>query len=107
MKGAAGGFQVEPEVFTRLKSGGPEHKNQVEAILFKSGASFEPTGRPFAGVTLRFEPAVNSLIWFHLVAGEARLDTLYTNRMTEEHSALVPPAFVGGVNCRLKKPDAS
>ena len=50
-----------------------------------------------AGVTLRFEPAANSLIWFHLVAGEARLDTLYTNRMTEEHSALVPPAFVGAL----------
>ena len=50
-----------------------------------------------AGVTLRFEPAVDSLIWFHLVAGEARLDTLYTNRMTEEHSALVPPAFVGAL----------
>ena len=47
------GFQVEPEVFTRLKSGGPEHKKQVEAILFKSGASFTPTGRPFTGVTFR------------------------------------------------------
>jgi hypothetical protein len=47
------GFQVEPEVFTRLKSGGPENKKQVEAILFKSGASFAPTGRPFTGVTFR------------------------------------------------------
>jgi hypothetical protein len=47
------GFQVEPEVFTRLKSGGSEHKNQVEAILFKSGASFTPTGSPFTGVTFR------------------------------------------------------
>jgi hypothetical protein len=47
------GFQVEPEVFTRLKSGGPENKKQVEAILFKSGASFQPTGRPFTGVTFR------------------------------------------------------
>ena len=45
------GFQVEPEVFTRLKSGGPQNKNHVEAILFKSGASFAPTGRPFTGVT--------------------------------------------------------
>ena len=47
------GFQVEPEVFTRLKSGGPEHKRQVEAILFKSGARFMPAGKPFTGVTFR------------------------------------------------------
>jgi hypothetical protein len=47
------GYQVEPEVFTRLKSGGPQHKNQVEAILFKSGARFAPSSKPFTGVTFR------------------------------------------------------
>jgi hypothetical protein len=47
------GFQVEPEVFTRLKSGGPEHKHRVEAVLFKSGASFAPAGKPFTNVAFR------------------------------------------------------
>jgi hypothetical protein len=44
-------YQVQPEWFTRLKSGGKRHKYQVEAIVYKSGAAFHPSGRPFTGVT--------------------------------------------------------
>ena len=46
-------YQVEPEAFTRLKSGGPENSNEVQAVIFKSGAQFPPTGKPFTGVTFK------------------------------------------------------
>jgi|Tabmets5t2r1_1033131.scaffolds.fasta_scaffold193773_1 hypothetical protein len=46
-------FQVQPEIFTRLKSGGPQHGNEVQAVIFKSGAQFPPTGKPFTGVTFK------------------------------------------------------
>jgi quercetin dioxygenase-like cupin family protein len=48
-----------------------------------------------AGSTIRLEPLAKSLIWFHLLVGEARLDTLYTNQMSDTHSAFLPPGFVG------------
>jgi hypothetical protein len=46
-------FQVQPEIFTRLKSGGPQNGNEVQAVIFKSGATFPPTGKPFTGVTFK------------------------------------------------------
>ena len=47
------GYQVEPETFTRLKSGGPRNGNEVQAVIFKSGAAFAPAGKPFTGVTFK------------------------------------------------------
>ena len=46
-------YQVQPEIFTRLKSGGPQNRNEVQAVVFKSGAAFPPTGKPFTGVTFK------------------------------------------------------
>jgi hypothetical protein len=43
-------YQILPEMFTRLRSGSPSNHNEVEAIVFKSGAKFAPHGKPFAGV---------------------------------------------------------
>ena len=48
-----------------------------------------------AGATIQLEPTAKSLIWFHLLEGEATLDTLYTNQMTDTHSAFLPPGFSG------------
>ena len=46
-------FQVQPELFTRLKSGAKTHKRQVEAIVFRFGEAFSTTGKPFTGVTFK------------------------------------------------------
>ena len=46
-------FQVQPEVFTRMKSGGPRHDNEVQAVVFKSGEEFPPYGKPFTPVVFR------------------------------------------------------
>ena len=46
-------YQVEPETFTRLKSGGPQNGNEVQAVIFKSGAQLPPTGKPFTDVTFK------------------------------------------------------
>ena len=48
-----------------------------------------------AGATIQLEPTAKSLIWFHLLQGEAVLDTLYTNQMSDTHSAFLPPGFSG------------
>jgi hypothetical protein len=41
-------YQVQPETFTRLKAVG-----NVQAVVFKSGAEFPPSGLPYTGVTFR------------------------------------------------------
>jgi hypothetical protein len=41
-------YQVQPEVFTRLKAVG-----NIEAIVFKSGAEFPPHGLPWMGVQFK------------------------------------------------------
>jgi hypothetical protein len=46
-------YQVQPELFTRLKSGGPENRNEVQAVIFRSGAKYPPLGKPFTGVTFK------------------------------------------------------
>jgi hypothetical protein len=48
-------FQVQPELFTRLKSGGPKFRKQVQAIIFRSGETFATTGKPFTGATFMQE----------------------------------------------------
>jgi mannose-6-phosphate isomerase-like protein (cupin superfamily) len=47
-----------------------------------------------AGASMRFEPTARSLVWLHLLAGEAKLETLYyRERLSNAHSAFLPPAF--------------
>jgi type IV secretory pathway TraG/TraD family ATPase VirD4 len=46
-------FEVQPSVFNTLKSGGPAHRWQVEAIVFQSGKVFRDTGTPWRLVTFR------------------------------------------------------
>ena len=41
-------YQVQPEMFTRLAAVG-----YVQAVVFKSGAQFPPSGLPFTGVTFK------------------------------------------------------
>jgi len=46
------------------------------------------------GASTRFEPAAKSLVWLHVLAGEAKLETLYyRDRLTDTHSAVLPPGF--------------
>jgi quercetin dioxygenase-like cupin family protein len=51
-----------------------------------------------AGATIHLEPTTKSLIWLHMLEGEAQLDTLYTNQMTDTHSAFLPPGFNGSLS---------
>jgi hypothetical protein len=44
-------YQVQPELLTRLKSGGRQNRNEVQAVIFKSGTPFPPNGKPFTAVT--------------------------------------------------------
>jgi hypothetical protein len=44
-------FATEP--FTRLKSGGRQNRNEVQAVIFKSGTPFPPNGKPFTAVTFK------------------------------------------------------
>jgi hypothetical protein len=46
-------YQVQPELFTRLKSGGRQNRNGVQAVIFKSGTPFPPNGKPFTAVTFK------------------------------------------------------
>ena len=47
-----------------------------------------------SGASARFEPAAKSLAWLHLLAGEAKLETLYyRDRLSDTHSAVLPPGF--------------
>ena len=51
-----------------------------------------------ANATIFLEPSATSVIWFHLLQGEAKLDTLWTNEMSSTHSAFLPPAFSGSLS---------
>jgi len=52
-----------------------------------------------AGASIRFEPAAESLSWLHVLAGEAKLETLYyRDRLTDAHSALLPPGFAATIS---------
>jgi|SRR5215510_2214524 len=46
-----------------------------------------------AGVSTRFEPSAKSLVWLHMLAGETKLETHYRERLSDTHSALLPPGF--------------
>ena len=44
-----------------------------------------------AGASTRFEPSAKSLAWLHLLAGKAKLETLYRERLSD--TVLLPPGF--------------
>jgi TraM recognition site of TraD and TraG len=44
-------FEVQPAIFTALRTGGPENKRTVDAVLFRSGRPFQSTGRNWAAAT--------------------------------------------------------
>lgn len=44
-------FEVEPSVFTGLRTGGPQNKFLLDAILFFDGMKFKATGRQWRPVT--------------------------------------------------------
>jgi hypothetical protein len=46
-------FEVEPSVFTALRTGGPQNKFLVDAIVFFDGMTFKATGRQWRPVTFR------------------------------------------------------
>ena len=41
-----------------------------------------------ANATIFLEPSATSVIWFHLLQGEAKLDTLWTNEMSSTRFGL-------------------
>jgi hypothetical protein len=45
--------EVEPSEFTRLRTGGPENKWLVDAILFANGVRFKATGKPYLYTTFQ------------------------------------------------------
>jgi len=46
-------FEVEPSVFTGLRTGGPRNKFLVDAIVFFDGMTFKATGRSWRPITFR------------------------------------------------------
>ena len=46
-------FEVQPSVFTTLRTGGREHRGNVDAIVVQSGTTFADTGRPWRLSTFR------------------------------------------------------
>lgn len=46
-------FEVQPSVFTRLRTGGRENKREVEAIVYQSGQRFADTGRTWRMATFK------------------------------------------------------
>lgn len=46
-------FEVQPSVFTRLRTGGPANRNEVDAIVVRNGKVFNDTGRTWRSVTFK------------------------------------------------------
>lgn len=46
-------FEVQPSVFSGLRTGGPDNNRCVEAILFQNGRRFKATGRSWMPVTFK------------------------------------------------------
>jgi hypothetical protein len=51
-------FEVQPSAFTRLRTGGPAHGWNVDAIVFSGGMCFNATGRNWMPVTFRIPAEV-------------------------------------------------
>jgi mannose-6-phosphate isomerase-like protein (cupin superfamily) len=63
----------------------PERVDNVDVLLNRLTLA--------AGVSMRFEPSAKSLAWLHMLAGEAKLEALYRERLSDTHSAFLPPGF--------------
>ncbi len=46
-------FEIQPTVFTQLRTGGVKYKGLVDAIVFQNGTRFESTGRTWLPTTFR------------------------------------------------------
>jgi hypothetical protein len=46
-----------------------------------------------ADASFRFEPSARSMVWFHVLEGDAKLKTFYTDGLSDRHSVFLPPAF--------------
>jgi len=46
-------FEVQPAVFTQLRTGGVANNGQVDAVIFSNGARFKSTGRTYLNATFR------------------------------------------------------
>jgi len=69
----------------------PERVDSIDVLLDRLTLA--------AGASMRFEPATKSLCWLHLLAGEAKLETLYyRDRLTDAHSAFLPPGFAATIS---------
>src|SRR5947209_12147007 len=63
----------------------PERVDNVDVLLDRLTLA--------AGASTRFEPSTKSLAWLHLLAGEAKLETQCRERLSDTHSAFLPPGF--------------
>jgi len=64
----------------------PERVDNIDVLLDRLTLA--------AGASTRFEPSTKSLAWLHLLAGEAKLETLHSrDRLSAPHSAVLPPGF--------------
>ena len=46
-----------------------------------------------ANASFRFEPSARSMVWFQVPEGNAKLETKYTDGLSDRHSVFLPPAF--------------
>jgi len=70
---------------TRQRLLTPESVDNVDVLLDRLTLA--------AGVSTRFEPSAKSLAWLHLLVGEAKLEHKYRQRLSDTHSAFLPPGF--------------
>ena len=63
----------------------PERVDNVDVLLDRLTLA--------AGASTRFEPSAKSLAWLHLLAGEAKLEHKSRQRLSDTHSAFLPPRF--------------
>jgi quercetin dioxygenase-like cupin family protein len=71
----------------------PERVDDVDVLLDRLTLA--------AGVSTRFEPSAKSLAWLHLLAGEAELETHYRERLSDTHSAFLPPGFPATISTHV------
>ena len=68
----------------------PERVDNVDVLLDRLTLA--------AGASTRFEPSAKALAWLHLLAGEAKLEHKYRQRLSDTHSAFLPPGFPASIS---------
>jgi hypothetical protein len=63
----------------------PERVDHVDVLLDRLTLA--------ACASTRFEPSAKSLAWLHLLAGEAKLEHRYRQKLSDTHSVFLPPGF--------------